>query len=92
MPAVKVTVRVRPGSRRDDVGGRYGAGDPPVLLVRVAAPAVDGRANDRLVHLLAAAFDVPTRAVTIVGGAVHRTKVVEIEGMDPGILEALLAR
>jgi len=87
-----VTVRVRPGARTDEVGGRYGDDVPPVLVVRVAAPAVDGRANDRLVRLLAEALGVPRSAVVIVSGAAQRTKIVDVEGATPAVLEALLAR
>ena len=87
-----MTVRVRPGARTDEVGGRYGDDVPPVLVVRVAAPAVDGRANDRLVRLLAEALGVPRSAVVIVSGAAQRTKIVDVEGATPAVLEALLAR
>ena len=48
-PEMRLTVRVHPGARGDEVGGRYGTGEPPVLIVRVAAPARDGQANERLV-------------------------------------------
>lgn len=89
---MKVTVRVRPGSRVDGVGGRYGDGAPPVLVVKVAAPAVDGQANRRMVGLLAQAFGVPTAAVTVVSGAGGRTKVVDIEGARAATLDELLAR
>jgi len=85
-------VRVRPGARRDEVGGRYGDGEPPVLLVRVAAPATDGRANEAVVRVLASALGVATADVTIVVGASHRTKVVEVHGVDPAAVEELLGR
>jgi uncharacterized protein (TIGR00251 family) len=89
---MRVTVRVRPGARRDRVGGRHGTGEPAVLVVAVAAPPVEGRANDRLVQVLAAELGVPRNAVTIVGGGSGRTKVVEIAGVDRAAVEALLAR
>lgn len=89
---VRLTVRVHPGARRDDVGGRYGVAEPPVLIVRVAAPATDGRANDRLIRVLAAEFGVSRHAVTVVSGATSRTKVIEVSGVDPTRLDSLLAR
>ncbi len=85
-------MRVHPGARRDEVGGRYGDTEPPILIVRVAAPAVGGRANERLVSVLASALGVPRSAVTVVAGGSGRTKVVEVSGADPACRDRLLAR
>ena len=88
---MRVRVRVHPGSGRDAVGGRYGDDDPPVLVVRVRAPAVDGRANDAVLAVLAEAFGVSRRDVRLVTGASARTKLVEIDGADEATLSRLLA-
>jgi len=88
---MRVSIRVHPGTRRTEVGGRYGTEDPPVLIVRVAAPAVDGRANEAVRKALAAAFGVKASAVTVLSGATSRSKVVEIDGGDPAKMGALLA-
>ena len=87
---MRLTVRVHPGARRTRVGGRFGDGDPPVLVVRVTAPAADGRANQAVVEALAASLHLPRRAVRIVAGASARTKVVDAEGADPALVEVLL--
>ena len=89
-PSVKVTVRVYPASKRSSVGGRYGASEPPVLVVRVTAPAVDGKANEAVLESVAAAFGIPRRDARVASGAHSRTKVVELAGADPGILTVLL--
>lgn len=49
------------------------------LKIRIAAPAVDGKANARLIEFLAAQFAVPKRAIEIVSGAGARQKTVRIE-------------
>ena len=85
-----MTVRVYPAAKRPSVGGRYGAAEPPVLVVRVAAPAADGKANEAVLDAMASAFRVPRRNARLISGARNRTKVVEIEGADPGMLTALL--
>ena len=54
-------VRVIPRSPRTAVAGTRG----DALLIRLAAPPVDGAANDALVAFLANAFDRPRRDVTI---------------------------
>ena len=74
------------------MGGRYGTADPPVLVVRVVEPAVDGRANQACLEALAKALDVPKRAITIVAGTSSRTKMVEVEGGDPQVVSDLLRR
>lgn len=75
-----VTVRAKPGSRVARVGGSWG--DPPQLVVAVAARAVDGAANAAVVAALAEAFDVNRSAVRIVRGDRGRSKIVSIDG-DP---------
>jgi uncharacterized protein (TIGR00251 family) len=89
---MRVNVRVYPGSRVTKVGGRYGEGTPPVLTVRVSAPAVDGRANRAVVEALAESLGVRPSAVTIVSGASARDKVIEIDDIDAGALHRLLGR
>ncbi len=56
------------------------------LAVRVAAPPVDGAANEALIRLLAAALDVPRSAVSIESGATARVKRVRIEDVAPDAL------
>ena len=87
---MRVHVRVTPGAARPLVGGRYGDGEPPVLIVRVSAPATDGRANRAVVEAMAGAFGVKRHAVAIVSGTASRRKVVEVEGATPDGLSQLL--
>ncbi len=61
-----------------------------VLVVRVTAPPVEGRANDALCRLLAKRARVGVRSVSIVRGAGAREKVVRFEGIDlEGLRRAL---
>ena len=69
-----LTVHVQPAARRTEVVGRHGA----ALKIRLAAPAVDGKANAALCAFLAAAFGVPLRDVTIIRGETARAKVVRV--------------
>lgn len=78
-------VRVRPGASRTRVGGGYG--DPPVLVVAVSAPAVDGRANDAVIRAIAEALDVPARDVEIVRGLTARTKMVCVRNAPHDLTE-----
>ena len=60
------------------------------LVVRVSAPAVDGRATAAALAAVAAAFGVRPQAVRLVTGATSRTKVVEVDGADEAALDRLL--
>ena len=69
-----LTIRVQPGASRSEVVGSHG----DALRVRVAGPAVDGKANAELVRFLAEHLGIPARAVEITRGHASRTKVVRI--------------
>jgi uncharacterized protein (TIGR00251 family) len=68
------------------VVGRHGT----ALKVRVAAPPVDGKANDALRALLARTLGVKDGAVTLVSGASSRSKRVRVDGMDGPTASAAL--
>jgi uncharacterized protein len=84
---VRVTIWVRPGSPRPGVGGDHQG----ALVVRVSARAVDGKATAAALAAVAAAFGVRQHAVTLVSGAVSRTKIVDVDGADQAALDRLLA-
>ena len=73
---MRFTIRVKPGAKRDAVGGRWGE---DALIVAVAAPAVEGKANDAVRRALAKAFGVRRQDVVIVAGERGRDKIVELD-------------
>ncbi|MEJ2857882.1 MULTISPECIES: DUF167 domain-containing protein [unclassified Saccharothrix] len=86
----RFSVRVKPGGKRDVVGGRWGEG---ALVVAVSAPAVEGKANDAVRRALAGAFGVRRQDVRLVRGERGRDKVVELDPAPADareILERLL--
>ena len=82
-----LSVRVIPRSPRSRIDGRRG----DALLVRLAAPPVDGAANEALIELLSREFHVPKRQVSILSGASSRDKRVELDGLDAADGEARLS-
>lgn len=74
-------VRVTPKSRADEVVGPRADG---TIRVRVRAPAEEGRANEAVVALLAAALGLPRGAVRIAAGHSSRDKWIEAEGLTSG--------
>ncbi|MCE7007452.1 DUF167 domain-containing protein [Kibdelosporangium philippinense] len=82
----RFAVRVKPGARKDRVGGRWGEN---ALIVAVAAPAVEGKANEQLRVVLAKAFGVRKAAVSLVAGERGRDKVVELSPAPTDAAERL---
>jgi uncharacterized protein (TIGR00251 family) len=77
MVAQRLTIRVKPGSSRNRVGGSYG--DEPALIVAVTAPAVDGKANDAVIDAVAKALGLKSRQIGIHSGHTSRTKILTID-------------
>jgi uncharacterized protein (TIGR00251 family) len=86
---VRFAVRVKPGTRREAVGGHHPGAYGPALVVAVTAPAVDGKANQAVRSALARAFGVRARDVLIVSGERSRDKVVELDPAPDGAPELL---
>jgi uncharacterized protein (TIGR00251 family) len=85
---VVLRVHVSPGAGRSAVTGRQG----DAVKVRVAAPPVDGRANDALVEFLAAEFALKAADVTLVSGATSRSKRFRLGGLEPDAADTALER
>ena len=82
----RLAIRVQPRARRDEIASvRDG-----VLVVRVTAPALEGRANRAVCKLLAERLGVPPTHVTVLRGERHREKVLEIQGVDQATADATL--
>jgi uncharacterized protein len=84
---VVFSIRVQPRARRDEVGGVIEG----ALKLRIQAPAVENRANEAVVEYLATLLKTPKSAVRILGGEHSRLKRVEIRGVQPRDILALVS-
>ncbi len=75
---VSFSVRVQPRASRTAISGVLG----DALKVALAAPPVDGRANEALIRFFAELFEVPRPAVEIVSGESSRNKIVRVAGVS----------
>jgi uncharacterized protein len=82
------TVCTVPRASRSEIVGQYGG----ALRIRVAAPPVDGAANEELTRLLSRAFDVPRSAIEILAGLSSKSKTVRVRGARALDLERLSAK
>ncbi|MGW3602589.1 DUF167 domain-containing protein [Micromonospora sp. NPDC005161] len=92
MPAqdtLTVAVRVKPGSSRDRIGGRFDGPHGPALVIAVHAPAVDGRATEAARRALAGALGVRPASVSLRTGAASRDKLFLVDRPGPELPEVL---
>lgn len=75
---VTFSVRVQPRASSSGVTGEIDG----ALKIRLAAPPVDGEANDELVRLLAKLFSIPRANVSILGGQTSKNKLIRLEGVS----------
>jgi uncharacterized protein (TIGR00251 family) len=77
MSRLVLELHVQPGAKRSEFAGEHGGR----MKLRLAAPAVEGQANEALLEFLAAHFRVPKRSVRILSGLRSRAKRVLVEGL-----------
>jgi uncharacterized protein len=68
---LRLTVHAVPGAKRTGAAGAHGG----ALKVRLAAPPVDGKANEALRQWLAQTFDLRVQQVELLSGQTSRSKV-----------------
>jgi uncharacterized protein (TIGR00251 family) len=74
----RVRLRVVPNARKSEVAGVHG----DAIKVKIAAPALDGRANEALLEFIAAKLGVARREVALVSGEKSRDKTIAVDGLD----------
>jgi uncharacterized protein (TIGR00251 family) len=74
---VTFKVRVVPRASKNQIVGVEG----DAVKIRLAAPPVEGKANEALVKFLAALLDLPRSSIEIVAGQSSRNKVIRIRGV-----------
>ncbi|MBP9712742.1 MAG: YggU family protein [Sterolibacterium sp.] len=85
---VTLNLHIQPGAKKTAVAGLHG----DALKIRLAAPPVDGKANEALLSFLAAQLDVAKQRVELISGASSRSKRVYIDQLDADSVAARLLR
>lgn len=72
---MRISIRVKTNARRNEVtkleDGKF--------LVRVTVPPVDGKANEKIIEVLAEYFGKPKRCVAILRGETSKEKIIEVD-------------
>lgn len=84
--AVRITVRVQPRASRSAIEGVHDG----AWRDRVQAAPVNGAANDAVRDLLAEWLRTSRRQIRLISGASGRIKVIEIDGIPAGTVQARL--
>ncbi len=86
--ALWLAVSVSPNARRTQADGLHDG----ALRVRLAAPPVDGKANELLLAWIAAELGLPRRAVRLVRGELSRRKWLTVDAPAAQLAQWLQAR
>lgn len=70
----RLTIRVIPNASKSEIVGQ----ELGVWKIRLAAPPVDGKANEALIRFLAGKLDLAPSTIDIIKGQTSKTKIVEI--------------
>ena len=71
---MKISVRVKPNARQNEVAKL----DNGTYRVNVTVPPVEGKANEKVIEVLAEYFGKPKRCFTIVKGTTSKEKIIEM--------------
>jgi uncharacterized protein (TIGR00251 family) len=71
------SARVHPRAKKNAISGQRG----DQLKVSLAAPPVNGKANQACIDFFANLLEVPPSSVTIASGELSRNKVIRISGL-----------
>ncbi len=70
-----LTVHIQPNAKKSEIVKWL---DEDTIKIKIAAPAVDGKANQALIEFLAEHFAKPKSSIRIVRGLTTRMKQIQI--------------
>jgi uncharacterized protein len=86
MAVTRICLYVQPGASKTQIAGMHDG----LIKVRVAAPPVDGAANQALVEFVATRLKISKSRVRVASGLTSRRKVLEIDGVSQDAIAASL--
>jgi uncharacterized protein (TIGR00251 family) len=83
---IRLHIQVQPRASRSEIAGLHGGR----IRIRLAAPPVDGAANEELIRFLAGAMGISKSALRIQSGRSGRRKTLHVAGVTLAAARALL--
>jgi len=87
---VLVRFQIQPKASRSEIVGPHGEGENVRLKVRIAAPPVDGAANEELLSFLKKLTGIPSSRIHLIRGDTSKMKDVLFEGVAVAALREKL--
>ncbi len=73
---------IQPKASRSEIFGIHGEGESVRLKIRIAAPPIDGAANDELIRFLKKTTGIPTSRLHLIRGEASRLKDILLQGVS----------
>ena len=86
--AVTLRIRVQPRASRTALAGEHAG----AIKLKIAAPPVDGKANEECSRFLAKLLDVSAVSVEIIKGDLSRDKVIRVHNISADRVREALRR
>lgn len=83
---IRLTLHIQPNAKQTALAGRHG----DALKIRIAAPAVEDKANKALIDILHQWFKLPLTQISIRQGGRGRRKIVELARCDADTINMLV--
>jgi len=74
----RLKLRIVPNAKRDEIVGEHG----DAVKIKIAAPALEGKANEAVFEFIAGKLRVHRRDITLIIGEKSRDKLIEIANLD----------
>ncbi len=81
-------IKAQPKASKTKIVGLHG--DPPRLKIKIAAPPVDGQANEALLKFLKEVLEIPLSRLSLIRGATSPAKDVLCMGVPKDKIESML--
>lgn len=81
---LRLHVHLQPNAKKNAIDGIHG----DALKIRLAAPPIDGKANEALIDFLAKQCDIPKRSISIEHGKHSRKKWIKL--INPKNIQQLI--
>ena len=72
---MKLRITVKPNAKKNEIS-RAADG---TLVIRVAVPPIEGKANEKVIEVLSEYLNKPKRSISIVSGFKGKNKIIEVE-------------